>query len=429
MFQEIRNNVRTEANLVSELVNFTDKLESADEAEVKIILDIIESIKKQIRIINDSIPYIVNGITIGQSFKDIKLPDIKNIRYGERQAPLAINKKNLDKYLNELNITGDLVKRLKKKNIKKTPKAGFERSTGYYSKLSNKFFLSFSQEILAKKGFRKMISDLKKSNLDILSSSYISMMFFTTFISFFIGIFLMILLIFITISYTPPFIGLYEGSYLLRLLKVSWVVIAVPALAFLLFYFYPGVEKRSLGKKIDQELPFVVIQMGSISGSGIEPVEIFKIIGLSGEYKYAGKEIIKLLNQLNIYGYDLVTALTNISQTTPSPKLAELLTGLATTINSGGDLDSFFEKRAESLLLEYTLEREKFTKVAETFMDIYISVVIATPMILLLLLILISVSGAGFGLGIEEMSILIIFLVGIVNVLFLVFLHIKQPSY
>ena len=90
---------------------------------------------------------------------------------------------------------------------------------------------------------------------------------------------------------------------------------------------------------------------------------------------------------------------------------------------------TFFEKRAETLLLNYRIERENFTKVAETFMDLYISIVIATPMILLLLLVMISVSGIGVGLGVNQMTLLIIFIVAIVNIIFLWILSIRQPSY
>ncbi|NCO11777.1 hypothetical protein CO038_04850 [Candidatus Pacearchaeota archaeon CG_4_9_14_0_2_um_filter_39_13] len=427
MIGELRNNVQTEANLVRELIDFIDKLERADDAEVKIIVDIIDSLKNRIKLINESIPSLLTGMSVGESFRNVKVP-VEKISHKD-ETRVSINRNDIEKYLEELSISKELIRRLKKGGIKEKTRTEFKRGGGFYSKLSNKFFLNFSQRSITSGGFKSIISDLKKSNLDILSSSYISMMFFSTFISVFFGILLAIFFIFVNVSSIPPFITLYQGDMLLRILKVSWIIPAVPIFTFAMFYFYPGVEKRSVGKKIDQELPFVVIQMGSISGSGIEPVEIFKIIGLSGDYKYAGREIVKLLNQLNIYGYDLVTALTNVSRSTPSPRLSELLVGLATTINSGGDLDSFFSKRAESLLLEYTLEREKFTKVAETFMDIYISVVIATPMILLLLLVLISVSGVGLGIGITEMSLLIILLVGIVNILFLVFLHMKQPRY
>ena len=214
-----------------------------------------------------------------------------------------------------------------------------------------------------------------------------------------------------------------------RILRFFWLIFLPALITFSAFYFYPYAERSSLSRKIDSELPFVVIHMGSISGSGIEPSQIFKIVGLSREYPSTRGEIRKLLNQINVYGYDLITALKNVARLNPSARFAEVLNGLSTTISSGGDLKTFFEKRAESLLLNYRLEREKFTKVAETFMDIYISVVIATPMILLLLLVMISVSGVQVGLNLGQMTLLIILVVAVVNILFLWVLSMRQPVY
>ena len=62
-------------------------------------------------------------------------------------------------------------------------------------------------------------------------------------------------------------------------------------------------------------------------------------------------------------------------------------------------------------------------------MDIYISVVIAAPMILLLLLVMISVSGIDIGLSLTQITILIVGLIAITNLIFLGFLQLKQPKY
>ena len=209
---------------------------------------------------------------------------------------------------------------------------------------------------------------------------------------------------------------------------MQWLLI-VPVFVGVGLYAYPSLEKSSLGKKIDQELPFAVIHMGAIAGSGISPNELFKIIGMSKDYPNLRKELRKVLNLINLYGYDLVTALSNASKTSPSTKLAELFSGLATTIHSGGELKEYFEKRGETLLLGYRLEREKYSKVAETFMDIYISVIIAAPMILMLLLIMISVSGISVGFSQFQLTLFIILILALLNILFLGFLHIRQPTY
>ena len=193
-------------------------------------------------------------------------------------------------------------------------------------------------------------------------------------------------------------------------------------------YSYPSLERGSLEDKINQELPFATINMSAIAGSMIDPTNIFSIMVSTGEYPNIRKQFTKVINEINIYGHDLVTALKNSSLTSPSEKLTELYKGLSTTITSGGDMVEFFSKRSETLLLDYRLQREKYTKNAETFIDVYISLVIAAPMILMLLLMMIQISGLGLSLSPSSISFLMVTGISVINFVFLMFLHLKQPS-
>jgi flagellar protein FlaJ len=219
-----------------------------------------------------------------------------------------------------------------------------------------------------------------------------------------------------------------KESFMAIFLKVFWVIIALPLITFIGVYFYPAAEKNYMENKINQEIPFATIHMSAISQSMIEPSKIFSIIISTGEYPFLQREFTKIINQVNVYGYDLVTALRNVAFYNPSQKLSDLLNGLATTINSGGRLPEFFDKRAQSLLFDYRVEREKYTKTSETFMDIYISLVIAAPMILMLLLIMMRISGLGVPISTSMITLLMIFGVATINALFLIFLQLKQPQ-
>ena len=168
--------------------------------------------------------------------------------------------------------------------------------------------------------------------------------------------------------------------------------------------------------------------MSAIAGSMVEPSKIFEIVTLTKEYPYTSMEFTKIINEINIYGYNLVGAIRKTALNTSSYKLAELLNGVATTITSGGSLDKYFDKKSESLLFEYRLEREEYTRMAETFMDIYISIVIAAPMILMLLVMMIKVTGLGIELSTGMLTFIVILIVSFINIIFLTFLYLKQPE-
>lgn len=302
-----------------------------------------------------------------------------------------------------------------------------ENAPSSYAQTASKLFSKTSNEILRKKYFDGMVKDLLRTYMEYVPAVYISIILFSTFLAVFAGIFLFLIFLFFKISLVSLSITLVENLGM-RFLSTFWIIFAAPVITFLFLYFYPSVERKSLEAKINRELPFATINMSAISGSLVEPTNIFNIIVSTGEYPTLKKEFTKVLNEINIYGYDLVTALKNSASSSPSDKLAELYNGLSTTITTGGNLATFFNKRAETLLLDYRLEREKSTKTAETFIDVYISIVIAAPMILMLLLMMIQLTGMGISLSPSSISLLMVVGVSIINVLFLVFLHLKQPS-
>lgn len=432
---QIKENIVTSIGLVKGIYSYRIKAGNERDAKNKEILEkTINSLKVNIKTINNAIPDLLKNVSLAKSLPLEAGKEAKRISFeGTKVGGVAIQKKERGKFLSELKIQEDLMNRVKKSEVKAIPKKKKDeeqmRSARGYLKLSNRFFLNSARNIVSKGTFNSVGTELKKSNMDILFQTYVAMMLFTTVIAFFVGIFFMIVFVFVDFSFSSFSFGVYSGSYLIRLVQLSWIPPAFSLLAFLATYFYPSTERGTLEKKVNQELPFAVIHMSAISGSGIEPSKIFQIIGLSDEYPYLRKEIRKVINQVNLYGYDLVTALNNASKSTPSPKLAELFAGLSTTISTGGDLTEFFEKRAETLMVNYRLEREQYSKTAETFMDIYISVVIATPMMLLLLLIMLQISGISLGLTPGMLSVLIIVAIAIINLVFLGVMHLKQPTY
>jgi len=434
MIDELEKNIETEIEILREISTYTKKLVYANEQERELLMGTINSLKESMKLINRSIPGLLKNISFAKklpSSKKERYTTLENINFNRigSQVNVVLDVKDKEKFLKELSISERFVKKLRKGDLDKEEKYTEFKGARGYLKLGNRMFSKQSGEWVEKGYFKSLSLSLRKANINILFKSYISMIFLSVFLSLVFGVLLTVFLLFIEVSISFPFFGIYEGSYISRFIRIFWIPLVLPILVFMAIYFYPATEKKSIGKRIDQELPFAVIHMSAISGSGIEPSEIFRIIGLSKEYPYLRKEIRKVLNQINLYGYDLVTALSNAAKISPSENLSELFSGLSTTITSGSKLSDFLEKRSETLLLNYRLEREKYTKLVETFLDIYISVVIAAPMIFLLLLIMITVSGIGVGFTSVQLSLIAVFGISLLNIAFLIFLQIKQPTY
>jgi hypothetical protein len=442
---QLKRNISQESKAIKEIDSlFDNMIRAEDSGERNMIKDQINTLSKVLKKANADVETSIKKVFVPKKLEVAKAPMAKAVKpaiapavtppktpvlkpavlFPKKTEIAPVKSKPVVMKMNELE--KETLKRLRKKEKKEVKKK--EKKASGYIRLSNKFFSGMSKSLIGKGYFKNLKRDLVKANMQYLTQSYVSMIFFNTLVSFLVSFFIVGFLLFFNIGVQFPFITPVRGSLVTRFLSLFWLLFAIPIGTYLFTLFYPVLEKKSIEAKINQELPFATIHMASISESMVEPSNIFKIIISTGEYPTLEKEFTKLLNEINVFGHDLVTSLRNVAFNSPSRRLSELLDGLATTITSGGDLSDFFDKRAQSLLFEYRLEREKQTKSAETFMDIYISVVIAAPMILMLLLIMMRISGLGIALSTSMIALVMVLGVSIINIVFLAFLQLKQRN-
>ncbi|MBT3405164.1 hypothetical protein HOC29_02090 [archaeon] len=421
-FEKLQKIIEKDKKIVKEIKGLFVEFRNIRQPEEKQLITVqIKSLKTLLKQTSNEIEKTLKRMNFVEQLKPrveekvvVKKPEIQKVRSRIRTDIREFELSAIEK------IT---LKRLRKKE--KGEKQKKIRRPSLYVKLSNRFFSKISNNLIKEPFFRRLKRDVLKSPLQIHPQSYISLILLTTLLSFFVAFFITAFFLFFNFGVEVPFITKSTKTIGARFIKVVWSLLVIPIGTFFLLYFYPNVERKNEEIKINQELPFAAISMSAISGSMIDPTKIFSILVSTKDYPHIAKQFTKLLNQINLQGYSLVNALRVIGLNSPSEKLSELFNGLATTITSGGDLPNFFETRAKSLLLTYRLEREKESKTAETFMDIYISVVIAAPMILMLLLITMRISGLGIGLSTGMIALVMSLGVAVINFVFLIFLNIR----
>lgn len=437
---ELKGNIEQQKKISQELNSLLDHLQKAKtEQEKNMIASQIQSLKDSMKQSGQEVSDVLGKAGVAKPLNPARaqqpmqqpmiqpqLPIQQPMQMPEKKTSKKEKSKLSKKEKSLLSLEKETLKRLKKKK-KKTVKKKVKKPRKYAWR-ANKLFSDYSISLLKKGKAPHIEEGIIKSKIPFVPSSYVSVVLFTTILSAIVAFLIFLFLLFFKVSVEFPFISMVEEGFGLRLLKIFWILIAIPLATFLFMYFYPSMEQKAVGKKIDQELPFATLHMAAISGSMIDPSKIFNIIVSTKEYPYLEKEFTRLINQIHIYGYDLISSLKSVAINSPSKRLSELLNGLATTISSGGNLPDFFQERSETLMFEYKIGKEKYTKMAETFMDIYISVVIAAPMILMLLMIMMRISGLGVGMSTSTITTITVLGVFLVNIAFLSFLHLKKAD-
>jgi flagellar protein FlaJ len=280
--------------------------------------------------------------------------------------------------------------------------------------------ISYSLVDLFPEFFRQLYNNMRLANIKILSNTYVNMMVFST-----------IIVSLVSLVVLPTIFFLQGSTLLMALLKALLMAIIAGAITFLAFYTYPIMKIKERRRSIKTNLPFALNHMAAVASSGVPPNVLFKLIASSKEYGEICIESEKINQFVTIFGYDLLSAMKTVAETTPSKDFKDFLDGMISTIETGGNLQEFLGEKSKEELLNYELDRQKYTETIATYSDIYTGLLIAAPLFFVAALSLISILGGGIG----GVSVDVIISVGtyialpVLNILFLVFLEITQPEF
>ncbi len=267
--------------------------------------------------------------------------------------------------------------------------------------------------------FGFLYNALRAANVKVLSNTYVNIMILSTlFVSF--SSFFLLLVVFFVLGYP---------LYQIFLRAVILGVIAGFSTATI-FYAYPFLKIKERRRNIMTNMPFGINHMAAVATSGVPPVSMFELISASREYGEIGIEVKKIVDFINIFGYDLLTAIRTVAATTPSQPFKEFIVGMVSTIETGGDLDSYLRQEAVQAALTYNLERQRYNETVSTYSDIYTGLLIAAPLFFIAAMALVNLLGGSLGgIGVDVvMAVGAYVVIPLLNVGFLMFLQFTQPD-
>jgi flagellar protein FlaJ len=277
-----------------------------------------------------------------------------------------------------------------------------------FGRLSDKFSSSFVS----------LKESLITANARILFRTYLSLAFFSAFLTF-IATFIMTMLF--VINFKLNLIFAFFGLLIVPLFFSS--------LTFFMIFVYPFSVSQSRRRDIEANLPFALTHMAAVSESGAPPLTIFKILSKFNEYGELSKEADEIARNVELFGLDEISALKDSANKTSSPDLKDVLEGMIVTIQSGGSLKSYLIEESGKAMFNYTIKREKYNQLLSTYADIYTALLIAAPMIFIVVLAALNIMGGDmFGFTIQELMTLGILALATLNLMFLTFLSLTQPK-
>lgn len=286
--------------------------------------------------------------------------------------------------------------------------------------LANRYFRSLGALLLRKypESFENLFKQMRFANMRILSKTYVSIILLVSCLTF-------------AFSYLAlVFAGFFSpGIYTIFVRPLAVSVIAAFA-AFGITFGYPYAKAGQRAKIIDANLPFAINHMSAVATSGLPPDMMFRIVAQSKEYSEVSIELRKLVEYIDLFGYDVTTAIMSVSAVTPSRPFKEFMDGALATLTAGGDFSVFLREKSEQEMFAYRMRIEKYNETVSTYSDVYMGIMIVAPVFFIAILSLVSILGGQiFGMDIQSLIVLGTYaVIPLLNVGFLTFLEVSQPA-
>jgi flagellar protein FlaJ len=269
--------------------------------------------------------------------------------------------------------------------------------------------------------FKDLDVSLRKSGIKVHFKAYVS------------TVILAALLLSISVLTLVPvlLIFIFKLSLFSSLLFGIGASLFTGALTVIGFYFYPIYRADSLKRTLEDGLPFTAGYMSILAGAGVLPDFIFRSLAQVDASLAVSNEARTIVRDVELFGFDVISALEAASQRTPSERFKELLEGFIATIHSGGSLVKYLRDRSRQYMKLKRIALRRFSDTLAVLAEFYVTLMVAGSLIFVVMLSVMAMLGGG-GSGFLDPRLLLYLLtyigLPIGSVVFLIVLDMISPK-
>jgi len=168
-------------------------------------------------------------------------------------------------------------------------------------------------------------------------------------------------------------------------------------LVLLFFTMYPSLVASSRQSSIEKNLPFATLYMATIASTGAPPIAIFRFLARMKDFGAIQQDAKDIVEMVDVLGVDLRRALELKAKNSPSKKWAELLIGIKTIIESGGDLSEYLYRMADLASRDLKRKVNEFGELIMMIVEMYLTLVIIGGIFMIILSLIMGGMGGGGG--------------------------------
>jgi len=216
------------------------------------------------------------------------------------------------------------------------------------------------------------------------------------------------------------------GRFALLLLAGGVVGAAAAAATNAIRWRLPAIRADSRARQIDAGLPRLVAFTYALTRGGMSFPDVLRTLSENERvFGEGAAEVGVAVRNMDLFNVDLVTAVQDLSDNTPSEQFGTFTENLSSVLQSGGDVSGFLREQYERYRDEAEEQQAEILNLLATTAEIYVTVIVAGMLFLVTILLII---GLTVGDTLRLMQVLAYVVIPAANGLFLAYLlDVTQP--
>ncbi|WP_135822718.1 type II secretion system F family protein [Halostella litorea] len=192
-------------------------------------------------------------------------------------------------------------------------------------------------------------------------------------------------------------------------------------------WWYPANRAEGRADRIDVTMPQMVAFVYALSRSGMPFPKVMRILSENRNvYGEAADEMRVAVRNVELFGMDMITALTTMSRRSPSDDFKEFGENLVSVLQSGRSLSEFLRQQYEQYQDEAEAQQEQLLNLLATIAEAYVTVLVAGPLFLITILVVIGITVSD---TLPLLRVVVYVLLPVGNIAFVLYLGSVMGSY
>ncbi len=187
----------------------------------------------------------------------------------------------------------------------------------------------------------------------------------------------------------------------------------------------PASRAKARAKDIDMKIPYALNYIAAMASAGVQIDEMFRSLATQRIYGECARESERLYRDIAYFGRDSVSAMKLAIARSPSEKWTEFLQGAITTVTSGGNLQTYFQAKAQRYMWENRQDQKAFVDMMGLMAETYVTACVAGPLFLIVMMAIMGMMGGG---GPGQLLLIVYVLLPIANLGFVFALQAMTPE-